>query len=91
MRLTFEGTLKMVQKGKEFTDPDTGEVRPAKFTHFFQTEKEDGSPDVVQLRSKIDFGALIDREVVCSVDLYPMNEGSGFWASLTEVKDVRSL
>jgi len=89
MRLTFEGTLKMVQKGKEFTDKETGEVRPAKYTNYFQTEKEDGSPDVVQVRSKTDYSALIDAEVVGTIELYAMSEGSGFWASLVECKDVR--
>jgi len=79
----------MVQKGKEFTDRETGVVTPAKFTHYFQVENDDGSPEVVTLRSKNDYSALVDTDCFGSVELYPMKEGSGFWASLTSCKDIR--
>jgi len=90
MQLTFEGTLKLVQKGRDFVDKESGDVTPAKFTHYFQTENADGEPQVVEIKSKKDYSALIDREVVCTVELFPQRDSSGFWASLVDCHDVRA-
>jgi len=79
---TFEGTLKLVQKGRPFTDSKTGIVTPPKFTHFFQVEDDEGNSEVLQLRSKEDFSDLIDSDVVGTVKMFPMQQGSGFYISL---------
>lgn len=79
---TFEGQLKLVQKGRDFTDRETGHVTPAKFTHYFQVEDSDGVKSVLELRGKEDYSDLIDKDVVGTILLYPMREGSGYYVSL---------
>jgi len=86
MPLSFTGTLKIVSKGRPFTDRETGEVTPAKYTNFFATQDNDGNPQVVEIKSKSDYTKYIDQLVDCSVQLYPMREGSGFWASLSDCR-----
>jgi len=86
MQFTFEGTLKVVSKGREFTDASTGRVTPAKFTNYFATQNDEGEPQVYELRSKSDYSRLVDKPVVGTVELYPMREGSGFWASLVSLE-----
>ena len=88
--LTFEGTLKLVQKGRDFTDRVTGKVTPAKFTNYFQLENDSGESEVLELRSKEDFSAIIDREVVGTVLLYSMPQGGGFYVSLDTLSPASS-
>jgi len=85
MQFTFEGTLKLVSKGRPFTDRETGEVTPAKFTNFFAVQNPEGEPQVLELKSKQDFSKHIDKPVVGIIELYPMREGSGFWASVVDI------
>jgi len=80
--LSFDGTLKLVQKGRSFTDRTTGEVTPAKFTNYFQIEDDQGNKSVLELRSKEDFSDVIDQFVVGTVLVYPMQQGSGVYLSL---------
>jgi len=88
MPLQLSGTLKIVSKGRPFTDRQTGEVTPAKFTNFIAYQDAAGEPKVCELRSKDDFSKLIDELVDCEVTLYPMREGSGFWASITNMHEA---
>lgn len=83
MPMQFSGTLKIVSKGRPFTDKTTGEVTPAKYTNFFAVQDDQGNPKVIEIRSKEDYTRYIDELVDCTVQLSPMREGSGFWASLT--------
>jgi len=85
MPFTFEGTLKLVSKGRPFTNQETGETTPAKFTNFFAIQDDEGEPKVLELKSKQDFTEHIDKLVVGTIMLYPMREGSGFWASVTDI------
>jgi len=57
--LSFEGILKLFQKGRDFTDRETGVVTPAKFTHHIQIEDASGVKRVLELRSKEDLSDLI--------------------------------
>lgn len=86
MQMQFSGTLKIVSKGRPFTDRTTGEVTPPKFTNFFATQNDDGEPQVFEVKSKADYSEFIDDIVDVTVELFPMREGSGFWASATSVK-----
>jgi len=85
MPLTLSGTLKIISKGRPYTDRETGEVTPAKFTNYFATQNADGEPQVLELKSKLDFEKHIDKPVVGTIELYPMREGSGFWASVVDI------
>jgi len=88
--LTFEGTLKLVQKGRPFMDRVTREVTPAKYTNYFQIENDEGELSVLELRSKEDFSKLVDENVVGTVLLYPMREGAGFYLSLDTLVPTHS-
>jgi len=87
--LSFNGTLKIVQTGKEYVDPDTGSKRAPRFKHFFQLEDDDGKRDLIILNSKTDYSDLIDEEVICQVQLYPRREDSAFYLSLISCKSIR--
>jgi len=87
---TFEGTLKLVQKGRDFTDTKTGIVTPAKFTHYFQVEDDAGNKSVLELRCKEDFSDLLDEDVVGTIQLYKMQQGSGYYVSLDTLNRARS-
>lgn len=86
MPLQFTGTLKIVSKGRPFVDKETGETQAPRYTHFFAVQDVEGNPQVVELKSKTSFEQFIDEPVDCQVTLYPMREGSGFWASLTDCR-----
>jgi len=88
MPLTLSGTLKIISKGRPFTDRETGEVTPAKFTNYIAYQDSNGEPKVCELRSKEDFSEHIDKLVDCEVTLFPMREGSGFWASITDIHEA---
>jgi hypothetical protein len=88
MPLQLSGTLKIVTKGRPFTDKDTGEVTPAKFTNFIAVQDSEGNPQVCELKSKQDYSKLIDELVDVEVQLYPMREGSGFYASITNMVEA---
>jgi len=89
MPFTFEATLKLIAKGKPFTDKSTGEVTPAKFTNYLQGEDSEGNMQVFELKSKSDYSEYINELVVGTIQLYPMREGSGFYATLTDLKPAR--
>jgi len=86
---TFEATLKLVQRGRDFTDRETGIVTPAKYTNYFQVTDDEGKSSVLELRSKDDYSSLIDQEVVGTIVLYPMREGSGYYVSLDTLTPAR--
>jgi len=88
MPLQLTGTLKIVSKGRPFTDKTTGEITPAKFTNYIAFQEADGSPKVAELKSREDYSKLIDELVDCTVMLYSMQEGSGFWASITNMEEA---
>jgi len=88
MPLTLSGTLKIVSKGRDFTDKETGEVTPAKFTNYLALQDSEGNPRVCELRSKEDYSSHLDELVDVEVTLYPMREGSGFWASITHMHEA---
>lgn len=88
MPLQFVGKLKIVSKGKSFTNKETGKVQEPKYTHVFAVQDAEGEPQIVELKSKESYEQFIDQLVECEVTLYPMREGSGFWASLTNVQEA---
>lgn len=88
MPLQFTGTLKIVQKGREFTDKQTGHVTPPKFTNFIAYQDDNGDPKVAQLKSKVDYSQFVDDIVDCTVMLYEMSESSGFWANITHMEEA---
>jgi len=83
MPLQFVGKLKIVSKGKSFTNKETGEVREGKYTHVFAVQDAEGNPQIVELAAKVSYEQYLDELVECEVTLYPMREGSGFWAAIT--------
>jgi len=89
MPLQFTGTLKIISSGQPYIDKKTGETTPAKFTNIFAVQDENGDPKVCTLKSKSDYSRLLDKLVEGYVTLYPMSEGSGFWASLTDLHEAK--
>jgi len=88
MPLQLTGTLKIVSKGRPFTDRETGQVTPPKFTNYIAIQDQNGEPHVAELKSKKDYTQFIDDIVDCTVELFPMREGSGFWANITDIREA---
>jgi len=88
MPLSLSGTLKIVSKGRPFVDKETGDITPPKFTCYIAYQDSEGEPKVCQLKAKEDYSKLVDELVDVEITLYPMREGAGFYASITDMHEA---
>jgi len=84
VKLYTEGRIKLLEKRETWVDwEDKSKGKMPQYLYYIQTSADDGTSEVIQVRSKNSYDKLVDVDAVFTLGYWTMNEAGVHRSGLT--------